>query len=110
VRNYERLGRDGTRNWAQRTHARTPDMNNRCRVQLFCGSKRGPSEDGFCSHTILMSADVRASTKITHELLDRGIRSRSLFRLEFYEPVKRIIERYARGKFLSRAMPGCGNI
>jgi hypothetical protein len=41
---------------------------------------------------------VRGSTKITHDLLERGLNPASLFSLNFYEPVKRILDRYGAAK------------
>ena len=41
---------------------------------------------------------MRGSTKITQELLARGLNPASLFSLNFYEPVKRILERYGAAK------------
>ncbi len=41
---------------------------------------------------------MRGSTKITQDLLARGLNPASLFSLNFYEPVKRILERYGAAK------------
>ncbi len=56
-----------------------------------------PAEDRVLSHTII-KADVRGSTKITQELLARGLNPASLFSLNFYEPVKKILDRYGAAK------------
>ena len=56
-----------------------------------------PAEDRVLSHTII-KADVRGSTKITQDLLARGLNPASLFSLNFYEPVKRILDRYGAAK------------
>jgi hypothetical protein len=56
-----------------------------------------PAEDRVLSHTII-KADVRGSTKITQELLARGLNPASLFSLNFYEPVKRILARDGAAK------------
>jgi hypothetical protein len=56
-----------------------------------------PAEDHVVTHTVI-KADVRGSTKITQDLLARGLNPASLFSLNFYEPVKRILERYGASK------------
>jgi hypothetical protein len=47
---------------------------------------------------VVIKADVRGSTKITHDLLARGLNPATLFSLNFYEPVKRILDRYGAAK------------
>ena len=56
-----------------------------------------PVEDKVVSHAII-KADIRGSTKITQDLLARGLNPASHFSLNFHEPVKRILERYGAAK------------
>ena len=46
----------------------------------------------------VVKADVRGSTRITQDLLARGLNPATLFSLNFYEPVKRILDRYGAAK------------
>jgi len=54
-------------------------------------------DDRVVAHAVI-KADVRGSTLITHELLERGLNPASHFSLNLYEPVKRILERYGAAK------------
>ena len=57
-----------------------------------------------CSLTTIIKADVRGSTKITcgDLQLARRAQSASLFSLNFYEPVKRILDRYGAARSVYR--------
>ena len=70
---------------------------NRSLYEFLLPEEARPAEDRVLSHTII-KADVRGSTKITQDLLARGLNPASLFSLNFYEPVKRILERYGAAK------------
>ena len=72
------------------------DMNHSL-YEFLLPEEARPVEDRVVSHTII-KADVRGSTKITQDLLARGLNPASLFSLNFYEPVKRILERYGAAK------------
>jgi len=98
VRNYERLTAAMERvNLVRNERMRElSDMNNSL-YEFILPEEARPAEDRVLSHTII-KADVRGSTKITHELLDRGLNPASLFSLNFYEPVKRILDRYGAAK------------
>jgi class 3 adenylate cyclase len=56
-----------------------------------------PAEDRVISHAVI-KADVRGSTQITRDLLSRGLNPASHFSLNFYEPVKRILDQYGAFK------------
>src|SRR5262249_1317 len=71
-------------------------MNNSLYEFLLTEEAR-PVEDRVLSHTII-KADVPGSPKIPHDLLARGLNPASLFSLNFYEPVKRILDRYGAAK------------
>ncbi len=98
ARNYERLTAAMERvNLVRNERTRElSDMNNSL-YEFILPEEARPAEDRVLSHTII-KADVRGSTKITHELLDRGLNPASLFSLNFYEPVKRILDRYGAAK------------
>ena len=98
VRNYERLTAAMERvNLVRNERTRElSDLNNSL-YEFILPEEARPAEDRVLSHTII-KADVRGSTKITHELLDRGLNPASLFSLNFYEPVKRILDRYGAAK------------
>jgi class 3 adenylate cyclase len=54
-------------------------------------------EDKILSHAII-KADVRGSTQITQDLLARGLNPASHFSLNFFEPVRKILEQYGAFK------------
>src|SRR5271165_57328 len=51
------------------------------------------AEDQVVSHVII-KADVRGSTKMTQDLLSRGLSPASHFSLNLHEPVKKLLDRY----------------
>jgi class 3 adenylate cyclase len=98
IRNYERLTAAMERvNLVRNERTRElSDLNNSL-YEFLLTEESKPAEDRVVSHTII-KADVRGSTKITQDLLARGLNPASLFSLNFYEPVKRILERYGAVK------------
>jgi hypothetical protein len=67
-------------------------MNNRlyeCTLQ----DEAKPANDQVVSHVII-KADVRGSTKMTQDLLARGLSPASHFSLNLHEPVKKLLDRY----------------
>jgi class 3 adenylate cyclase len=98
TRNYERLSTAMERVHLVRNE-RTRELSgmNHSLYDFLLPEEAQPVEDIVVSHTII-KADVRGSTKITQELLARGLNPASLFSLNFYEPVKRILERYGATK------------
>jgi len=54
-------------------------------------------QDPVVSHVII-KADVRGSTKMTQDLLARGLNPASHFSLNLHEPVKKLLDRYAAKK------------
>ncbi len=54
-------------------------------------------EDPVVSHVII-KADVRGSTKMTQDLLSRGLSPASHFSLNLHEPVKKLLDRYGAKK------------
>jgi hypothetical protein len=98
IRNFERLSAAMERIHLVRNE-RTRELSemNRSLYEFLLPEEARPAEDRVLSHTII-KADVRGSTKITQELLARGLNPASLFSMNFYEPVKRILERYGAAK------------
>ncbi|HKM83631.1 MAG TPA: hypothetical protein VJY15_22060 [Candidatus Acidoferrum sp.] len=67
-------------------------MNNRLYECLLKEEAR-PEQDQVVSHVII-KADVRGSTKMTQDLLARGLSPASHFSLNLHEPVKRLLDRF----------------
>ncbi len=98
TRNYERLSAAMERvNLVRNERTRELSEMNHSLYEFLLPEEARPAEDRVVSHTII-KADVRGSTKITQELLARGLNPASLFSMNFYEPVKRILERYGAAK------------
>lgn len=71
-------------------------MNNKLYECLLREEAR-PEHDQVISHVII-KADVRGSTKMTQDLLAKGLSPASHFSLNLHEPVKRLLERYSAKK------------
>jgi len=71
-------------------------MNNRLYECLLREEAR-PDQDHVVSHVII-KADVRGSTKMTQDLLAKGLSPASHFSLNLHEPVKRLLDRYSAKK------------
>jgi hypothetical protein len=71
-------------------------MNNRLYECLLQEEAR-PEQDQVVSHVII-KADVRGSTRMTQDLLSRGLSPASHFSLNLHEPVKRLLDRYSAKK------------
>ena len=96
--NYERLTAAMERiNLVRNERTRELSDMNHSLYEFLLPEEARPAEDRVLSHTII-KADVRGSTKITQDLLARGLNPASLFSLNFYEPVKHILERYGAAK------------
>jgi class 3 adenylate cyclase len=72
-------------------------MMNRTLYEFLLPEEARPAEDRILSHTII-KADVRGSTKMTQDLLSRGLNPASHFSLNLHEPVKKLLDRYAAKK------------
>lgn len=70
---------------------------NNSLYEFLMPEEEQPAEDRVTSHAIL-KVDVRESTRITHELLSRGLNPASHFSLSLYEPVRRLLESYGARK------------
>jgi len=98
LRNYERLTA-ATERVHLVTSEKTRDISrmNNTLYEFLLLSEAGPANDAVVNHTVI-KADVRGSTRITKELLDRGLNPATLFSLNFFEPVKKILGRYSAVK------------
>lgn len=74
-------------------------MNNTL-YEFVLPEEARPQQDRVLSHAII-KADVRSSTRITQDLIARGLNPASHFSLHLHEPVKKLLERYdARKVFI----------
>ena len=71
-------------------------MNNRL-YECLLREEAKPEQDQVVSHVII-KADVRGSTKMTQDLLSRGLSPVSHFSLNLHEPVKKLLDRYSAKK------------
>ena len=71
-------------------------LNNRL-YECVLQEEAKPQQDPVVSHVII-KADVRGSTKMTQDLLSRGLNPASHFSLNLHEPVKKLLDRYAAKK------------
>ena len=71
-------------------------MNNRL-YECVLREEARPEQDQVISHVII-KADVRGSTKMTQDLLARGLSPASHFSLNLHEPVKKLLDRYSAKK------------
>ena len=97
-RNYERLTAAMERIQLVRSE-RTRELShlNKSLYEFVLPSEEPPARDDVTCHAVI-KADVRGSTRITQDLLARGLNPAALFSLNFYEPVNRILERYGAAK------------
>jgi len=71
-------------------------LNNRL-YECLLQDEAKPQQDQVISHVII-KADVRGSTRMTQDLLARGLSPASHFSLNLHEPVKKLLDRYAAKK------------
>ena len=71
-------------------------INNRL-YECVLPEEAKPHQDHVVSHVII-KADVRGSTRMTQDLLSRGLSPASHFSLNLHEPVKKLLDRYAAKK------------
>ena len=78
---------------------RTRDLSrmNSSLYEYLLPDEAKPAEDRILSHVII-KADVRGSTKMTQDLLARGLNPASHFSLNLYEPMRRILDRFGAAK------------
>jgi hypothetical protein len=71
-------------------------LNNRL-YECVLQEEARPAQDTVVSHVII-KADVRGSTRMTQDLLSRGLSPASHFSLNLHEPVKKLLDRYSAKK------------
>ena len=71
-------------------------LNNRL-YECVLPEESKPQQDPVVSHVII-KADVRGSTRMTQDLLSRGLNPASHFSLNLHEPVKKLLDRYSAKK------------
>ena len=71
-------------------------LNNRL-YECVLPEEAKPQQDNVVSHVII-KADVRGSTRMTQDLLSRGLNPASHFSLNLHEPVKKLLDRYSAKK------------
>ena len=77
--------------------ARELSRMNNCLYECVLQDEATPARDNVISHVII-KADVRGSTRMTQDLLSRGLNPASHFSLNLHEPVKKLLDRYAAKK------------
>ena len=97
-RNYQQVA-----SWIERINlvrserARELSRLNKSLYEFLHPDEVRPDDDPVSSHVII-KADVRGSTRITKDLLARGLNPASHFSMNLHEPVKRMLERYGAAK------------
>src|SRR5260221_7454006 len=71
-------------------------LNNRL-YECVLPDEAKPQQDQVVSHVII-KADVRGSTKMTQDLLSRGLSPASHFSLNLHEPVKKLLDCFSAKK------------
>ena len=71
-------------------------LNNRL-YECVLPEEAKTKQDPVVSHVII-KADVRGSTRMTQDLLSRGLNPASHFSLNLHEPVKKLLDRYSAKK------------
>src|SRR3954451_9720297 len=98
LRNYERLSGAMERVQLVRSERiREVSRLNNSLYEFLLPSESRPAQDNVVSHAVI-KADVRGSTRITRDLLARGLNPATLFSLNFHEPVSRVLSRYNAAK------------
>jgi hypothetical protein len=70
---------------------------NNTLYEFLLSEERKPEEEKVCHH-VIMKADIRESTLLTRTLFQRGLNPASYFSLNFYEPVSKLLPKYAAQK------------
>jgi hypothetical protein len=68
------------------------EINNTL-YQFLLPEEEKPSEERVANHVII-KADIRDSTSITAQLLERGLNPASYFSLNFFDPVRKLLPRF----------------
>ena len=97
-RNYQQVAA-----WMERINLvrseRTRELSrvNKSLYEFLHPDEGRPAEDPVVSHAVI-KADIRGSTAITKNLLERGLNPASHISMNLHEPVKKMLERYGAAK------------
>ena len=97
-RNYQHVV-----NWMERIslvrseHSRELSRANKSLYEFLHPEEGRPTQDLVINHVVI-KADVRGSTDLTKDLLERGLNPASHFSMNLHEPVKRMLEHYGAAK------------
>ena len=70
---------------------------NNTLYEFLLPEEQRPAEDKVIDHVIL-KADIRDSSTLTRTLVERGLNPASYFSLNFYDPVNKLLPKYAASK------------
>jgi hypothetical protein len=97
-RNYQHVAAWMERvNLVRSERSREISRANKSLYEFLHPEEGRPADDPVISHAVI-KADVRGSTGITKDLLERGMNPASHFSMNLHEPVKRMLERYGAAK------------
>jgi hypothetical protein len=93
-RNYQQVAAWMERiNLVRSERSRELSRANKSLYEFLHPDEGRPADDPVINHTVI-KADVRGSTGITKDLLERGMNPASHISMSLHEPVKRMLERY----------------
>jgi hypothetical protein len=97
-RNYQQVAAWMERiNLVRSERSREISRANKSLYEFLHPDEGRPADDPVISHAVI-KADVRGSTGITKDLLERGMNPAAHFSMNLHEPVKRMLERYSAAK------------
>jgi class 3 adenylate cyclase len=64
---------------------------------FFIGDEAGADETGIINHAII-KADLRGSTRITEQLVKRGLNPATHFSLNFFDPINKLLDSFGAEK------------
>jgi class 3 adenylate cyclase len=78
-------------------HSRELSRANKSLYEFLHPEEGRPTHDLVINHAVI-KADVRGSTELTKDLLERGLNPASHFSMNLHEPVKRMLEHFGAAK------------
>lgn len=97
-RNYQQVAAWMERiNLVHSERARELSRANKSLYEFLHPDEGRPADDPVINHVVI-KADVRGSTGITKDLLERGMNPASHFSMALHEPVRRMLERFGAAK------------
>ncbi|HEU4416034.1 MAG TPA: hypothetical protein VFT65_14705, partial [Candidatus Angelobacter sp.] len=70
---------------------------NNTLYEFLLAEEQKPAEEKVIHHVVL-KADIRESTTLTRTLLEKGLNPASYFSLNFYDPINKLLPKYAAKK------------